>query len=67
MIAIDLLENYFLMPENLQLICDKYSNIFACEKTDPFQICRSFLVEVEAIGYTFDYGLDHMPFDLRAV
>lgn len=31
----------------------------------PYDVCREFLAAVEAIGYTFDYGLDGIPYGLR--
>ena len=55
----DLFENYEQQPENLKEICDRYAKMDNC-----YIICEQFLKEVEAIGYTFEYGLDSQPFNL---
>jgi hypothetical protein len=59
----DLFENYKDMPDNLKVICDKWGTRFANEGSDYIK-CAQFLKEVEAIGYTFEYGLDAEPYDL---
>lgn len=61
---IDLFEDYENMPENLSVIVEKYAEIDEMGEMDYAQT-KNFLNEVQAIGYTFDYGLDNQPYDLR--
>lgn len=59
--GVDLFESYELQPKALKKIVDKYGEFFT------YHECKEFLKEVEAIGFTFDYGLDGEPFELRAI
>lgn len=58
---IDLFEHYKRMPEKIRNIIDSYSNT----ENFSYQVCDAMLKELEANGYTFDYGLDAEPFNLR--
>jgi hypothetical protein len=53
----DLFEDYEKMPEELADLpwneCESYKDLM------------EMLVKVEALGYTFDYYLDAVPFGLR--
>lgn len=60
----DLFENPNEQPKKLKEICDKYSEIQTYKELDYID-CQNFLQEVKAIGYTFDYGLDAEPINLR--
>lgn len=60
----DLFEHAEQQPPQLRPIVEKYS---AMDDGDPYAACAAFLEEVEAIGYTFDYGLDGIPVDLRPI
>ncbi|AIL45339.1 hypothetical protein BEI02_16405 [Elizabethkingia sp. HvH-WGS333] len=62
----DLFEDYELIPEELKTVCDKWQQKAMYEGLD-YNDCAIFQEECEAIGYTFDYGLDADPFDLRAI
>ncbi|BBQ08795.1 hypothetical protein [Elizabethkingia anophelis] len=62
----DLFEDYELIPEELKAVCDKWQQKAMYEGLD-YNDCAIFQEECEAIGYTFDYGLDADPFDLRAI
>ena len=62
----DLFEDYELIPEELKAVCDKWQQKAMDEGLD-YNDCAIFQEECEAIGYTFDYGLDADPFDLRAI
>lgn len=62
----DLFEDYELIPEELKAVCDKWQQKAMHEGLD-YNDCAIFQEECEAIGYTFDYGLDADPFDLRAI
>jgi hypothetical protein len=56
---LDLFDIYEMQPDNLKKICEAY------DVAGSYEDCKMFLGEVEAIGYTFDYGLDAVPFNLR--
>ena len=62
----DLFENYEKQPKELSEIVDFYMNKFE-EGDYDYQDSQNFLKEVEAIGYTFDYGLDNEPYGLRPI
>ena len=62
----DLFEDYSLLPEELKAVCDKWQQKSAYWGLD-YNDCEIFQKECEAIGYTFDYGLDAEPFDLRPI
>ena len=62
----DLFEDYSLLPEELKTVCDKWQEKAAYRGLD-YNDCEIFQKECEAIGYTFDYGLDAEPFDLRPI
>lgn len=56
----DLFENYTQQPENLKEILKRYEEMDNC-----YIICGELLKEVEAIGYTFEFGLDAQPSNLH--
>lgn len=58
---IDLFENYNDMPSNLMAVIEKYDNTDGLSYNE----CAAMLIDVEAIGYTFEYGLDGIPYDLK--
>jgi hypothetical protein len=60
----DLFEHYDKMPEDLKKVCDKWDEYNSTTGLD-YNTCSQFLNEIEAIGYTFDYGLDAEPYNLR--
>ena len=60
----DLFENYKEQPAELSKIVNFYMNKFD-DGDYNYEDSKNFLKEVEAIGYTFDYGLDNQPYDLR--
>ena len=62
----DLFENYEKQPKELAEIVDFYMEKFE-EGDYDYQDSQNFLKEVEAIGYTFDYGLDNEPYGLRPI
>lgn len=62
----DLFEEYYRLPEELNAVLDKWQQKearFGLDYTD----CKAFQEECEAVGYTFDYQLDAQPFDLRPI
>jgi len=59
----DLFEHYEEMPSHLTAICDKWTEKHLDEGLSYID-CADFLKELEAIGYTFEYGLDAEPYGL---
>jgi hypothetical protein len=62
----DLFENYEEQPEELAQIVNFYMDKFN-EGDYDYEDSRNFLNDVEAIGYTFDFGLDNEPYGLRPI
>jgi len=58
----DLFEDIESLPQELQAILNKYS-----EMDNDYHNCAKMLKEVEAIGYTFEYGLDAEPYGLSKI
>lgn len=56
----DLFKYYEEQPEELQRVLKPYE-----EHNPTTDSLKEILKEVEAIGYTFDYGLDANPYNLR--
>jgi hypothetical protein len=57
---IDLFDNYELLPIEVQIILTKNMHF-----DFDYNIVKNFLIELKEYGYTFDYGLDAEPFDLK--
>lgn len=60
--TIDLFENYELQPKELAELCNRWN---ADELT--YSECEKFKSECEELGYTFDFGLDASPYNLRKI
>jgi hypothetical protein len=59
----DLFETPELIPDNVRAILDKY-----CDNDElTYNQCAKMLAEVQELGYTFDYYLDAVPYDLRKI
>ena len=61
---IDLFEDYDKQTKELAAIADKYAQKYEDGEMD-YKDTAKYLKEVEALGYTFDYGLDNQPTNLR--
>lgn len=59
----DLFETPELIPDNVRAIFDKYDNGDELSYEEIFKLHT----EVEELGYTFDYYLDAVPYDLRKI
>lgn len=57
----DLFEHYEDLPQEVQAILEKYGEV------ETYQQCEAMLKECEALGYTFDYYLDAVPYNLRKI
>lgn len=64
---IDLFQAYQEQPDYLKSILAKYEPDLAEGNTLQYHILESMLADVQAVGYTFDYGLDGEPFALRPI
>lgn len=65
---IDLFEDYENIPPKVQAILDRYSEDFGGDGSDmDYKDTANMLEEVEAVGYTFGYGLDNEPYGLRPI
>jgi len=60
--GVDLFEDYENQPEEVSAILSKYE----LEDND-YDVLEQLLAELKDIGYTFEYGLDGEPYDLRKI
>lgn len=61
----DMFESYEELPDELKAICDRYLPLIEEGAGNKYSLCEQFQIEVNSIGYTFDYGLSGEPFMLR--
>jgi hypothetical protein len=61
---IDYFEYYEKLPPNARKIYDKYNRIWENGDFD-YEQSKNYLKEMESIGWTFEYGLDNEPYELR--
>lgn len=59
---VDLFEHYDQQTPELREITERYS-----EMDNDYENVENLLKEVEAVGYTFEYGLDAEPYGLRPI
>ena len=52
------------LPVEIQLIIDKHYEI---ELEDYYYVCKDLLIKLNKLDYTFDYGLDGIPYDFRQI
>ena len=65
---IDLFEDYENIPDKVQVILDRYSDEYGGDGSEmDYKDTHNMLKEVEAVGYTFGYGLDNEPYGLRPI
>ena len=62
---IDLFEDYENIPAKIKNILDKYSEKYGVGSEMDYKESAKMLKEVQAFGFTFDYGLDNEPYGLR--
>lgn len=60
--GIDYLENYDLIPENIQTILSEHFN-----GDWNYEICKKLVENLEKVGWTCDFGLDAEPYDLKPI
>jgi hypothetical protein len=61
----DLFQEQETLPENIQALISHHTNLIENNEGNGYIHCRDFLLAMEAQGYTFDYGLDGVPYDLQ--
>jgi hypothetical protein len=65
---IDLFEDYENIPSKVQKILDKYAKKFGDDFGDmDYSDMADMHKEIVSVGYTFESGLDNMPYGLRPV
>ena len=62
----DLFEHYETLPKEVAKIYWKYSEIGASEGFS-YDVCAEYLEAMNKVGYTFEYGLDSEPMNLRKI
>lgn len=58
---VDLFEHPDKWPIQLTKVIEKYEE----EMDGNYNVCNALVVDLEKIGYTCDYGLDAVPYNLR--
>jgi hypothetical protein len=58
---IDLFQHIERLPKNIQYTIERYTDSDSFSYDD----CRAMLVDMESQGYTFEYGLDAEPYNLK--
>lgn len=61
----DLFQSPELLPSEVRAIVEKYNLLH--EQIPDNEICMNMLAELKPLGYTFDYGLDYEPSNLRLI
>lgn len=56
----DLFETYEVLPKEVQLVLEKHQNDDA-----EYDNCEELIKDLNEVGYTCDYGLDGVPYDLK--
>jgi hypothetical protein len=60
--GVDLFEDYEDQPEEVSAILSKYE-----QEDNNYDTLNDLLAELNQIGYTFEFGLDAEPYDLRKI
>ncbi|WP_078799188.1 JAB domain-containing protein [Elizabethkingia miricola] len=61
----DIIDGFENIPEELEVVMEKWQQ--KIENGLDYEDCANFQKDCEDLGYTFDYGLDSVPFDLRKI
>ena len=61
--AKDLFQFYDEQPENVKSILAHFGDLEALT----YEQCREMLLNLETIGYTFEFGTDAVPYNLRKI
>jgi hypothetical protein len=58
----DLFNTPELLPQEVRNIIEKYEEMDTC-----YEMCQNLIKELEPHGYTCDYGLDGIPYELKKI
>ena len=58
----DLFEHIDSLPHEVQVVLQKYES-----EVEDYIACKNMQHELEHLGYTFDWGLDAIPYNLRQI
>lgn len=64
--SLDLFKHSEHQSKALKAITEKFSAQMAESERDGYAVLKQFHYEAQQLGYTFDYGLDSVPFNLRS-
>lgn len=56
----DLFDNYDALPNEVKAVLEKHS-----EMDNTYENCDKLISDLNEIGYTCDYGLDAIPYELK--
>ena len=59
---IDLFQHTELLPQEVQDVIMAFGDM-----VESYENCEKLLSELNKFGYTFDYGLDAVPFNLQKI
>lgn len=63
--SVDLFEDQDSLPDEIRETVMHYSWELEASGRDPYEVSREFLGVAESLGYTFEYGLDGVPYGLQ--
>nr|DAC76074.1 TPA_exp: RadC domain-containing protein [Elizabethkingia anophelis]DAC76137.1 TPA_exp: RadC domain-containing protein [Elizabethkingia anophelis] len=63
--APEIVDGFEHIPQELEKVMEKWQE--KIENGLDYNDCANFQNDCKALGYTFDYGLDAVPFDLRKI
>ncbi|MCT4237875.1 JAB domain-containing protein [Elizabethkingia anophelis] len=63
--APEIVDGFEHIPQELEKVMEKWQE--KIENGLDYKDCANFQKDCEALGYTFNYGLDAVPFDLRPI
>ena len=64
--TIDLFETTDQLPEEVQTIISKYNELYDSGEME-YEDTENYQKELNNLGYTFDFGLDNVPYNLRKI
>lgn len=61
----DLFESLETLPAEVQSIVEQIAHDLECGDECGYEVLKNGLSQLEMHGYTYDYGLDAVPYNLR--
>ena len=58
---IDLFENPVSLPDEVREVLEDFSDV------EDYEGCQALIEALEELGYTCEYGLDAVPYNLRKI